>query len=76
VPPVRESPEPDPELDELWERLASLSDDQRRCVVLRFYEDLTVPQIAEVLVMPEGSVKSHLHRAVGLLRDLVREEEQ
>jgi RNA polymerase sigma-70 factor (sigma-E family) len=40
---------------------------QRECVVLRFYADLTVPQIAESLGVAEGSVKSHLHRAMTAL---------
>src|SRR5688572_1174535 len=37
---------------------------QRESVVLRFYADLTVPEIAESLGVAEGSVKSHLHRAM------------
>ena len=40
---------------------------QRECVVLRYYADLTVPDIARVLGLAEGSVKSHLHRALGAL---------
>ena len=36
---------------------------QRECVVLRFYEDLTVPQIASTLGVSQGAVKSHLFRA-------------
>ena len=40
---------------------------QRECVVLRFYADLTVPQIASRLGLAEGSVKSHLHRAMAAL---------
>jgi RNA polymerase sigma-70 factor (sigma-E family) len=36
---------------------------QRECLVLRFYEDLSVPQIASSLGIAEGSVKSHLFRA-------------
>lgn len=63
----------DPEVDELWDRLAHLSDDERACVVLRYYEDLTVPQIAGQLGVPEGTVKSHLHRAIATLRHLLTE---
>jgi RNA polymerase sigma-70 factor (sigma-E family) len=40
---------------------------QRECVVLRFYDDLTVPEIARSLGVAEGSVKSHLHRALSTL---------
>jgi len=77
---VRRQPRPrpavvhDPEVDELWQRLAALKPDERACVVLRFYEDLTMPQIAEQLDMPLGTVKSHLHRAVATLRTLLAED--
>jgi RNA polymerase sigma-70 factor (sigma-E family) len=36
---------------------------QRDCIVLRFYEDLTDVEIAEVHGISPGSVKTHLHRA-------------
>lgn len=71
APAHRPSPHTDPQFDDLWARLATLTDDQRRCVVLRFYEDLPLAQIAEVLDMPVGTVKSHLHRALGRLRPLL-----
>jgi RNA polymerase sigma-70 factor (ECF subfamily) len=48
-------------------RLGSLPRRQRECVVLRFYADLTVPEIARVLGVADGSVKSHLHRALAAL---------
>jgi RNA polymerase sigma-70 factor (sigma-E family) len=49
------------------ERLTQLPRRQRECVVLRFYADLTVPEIARALGVAEGSVKSHLHRAMTTL---------
>jgi RNA polymerase sigma factor (sigma-70 family) len=57
-----------PQIDVIWQAVAGLPGDQRAVVALRFYEDLTVPQIADVLDMPEGTVKSHLHRALKVLR--------
>jgi RNA polymerase sigma-70 factor (sigma-E family) len=53
----------------LGAELARLPRRQRECLVLRYEADLTVPQIAEVLGVAEGSVKSHLHRGLGRLRD-------
>ena len=44
---------------------------QRQCVVLRFYEDLSVEQIASALNMAPGTVKSHLHRGLRTLGDTV-----
>ena len=49
------------------ERLIMLPRRQRECVVLRFYADLSVPEIARALGVAEGSVKSHLHRAMTTL---------
>jgi RNA polymerase sigma-70 factor (ECF subfamily) len=48
--------------------LAALPADLRATVVLRFYADFTVPEIAQAMVVPEGTVKSRLHRALTELR--------
>lgn len=40
--------------------LATLSPRERTCVVLRFYEDLTVPAIAADLSLSVGTVKRYL----------------
>lgn len=45
-----------------------LSDEYRAVVVLRYYEDLPLEQIAEMLAVPIGTVKSRLHAAKRLLR--------
>jgi len=47
--------------------LGSLSARQRACVVLRYYQDLTVPQIAAALGMRDGTVKRHLSEAMDKL---------
>lgn len=43
--------------------LRTLSPRERACVVLRFYEDLTVPQIAAELGLAQGTVKRYLSDA-------------
>jgi RNA polymerase sigma-70 factor (ECF subfamily) len=48
--------------------LAALSPELRAAVVLRFYADFTVPEIARAMAVPEGTVKSRLHRAISELR--------
>jgi len=53
---------------DIGEALRSLPRRQRECVVLRYEQDLSVAQIAEVLGLAEGSVKSHLHRGLNKLR--------
>jgi RNA polymerase sigma factor (sigma-70 family) len=56
-----------PELDETWRALAALSDAQRQALVLRFYLDLRVETIADLLELPVGTVKSTLHRGLAAL---------
>lgn len=41
---------------------------QRTAVVLRFYEDRSFAQIAEILGCPEATARSHVHRALVSLR--------
>ncbi|MGH9172364.1 MAG: RNA polymerase sigma factor [Acidimicrobiales bacterium] len=57
-----------PEVDETFAIVARLPYRQRAVLVLRFYEDLTEVEIAEVLGCPLGSVKSSLHRGLAKLR--------
>ena len=48
--------------------LQGLDDSLRAAVVLRFYADFAVSEIAAAMDVPEGTVKSRLHRAVAELR--------
>ncbi|MGC4176061.1 sigma-70 family RNA polymerase sigma factor [Demequina sp.] len=47
--------------------LSTLPPRERACVVLRFFDDLTVPQIAAQLGLAEGTVKRYLADASGTL---------
>jgi RNA polymerase sigma-70 factor, ECF subfamily len=51
------------EREQIWSTLQSLSPDHRGVVVLRYYEDLTEAEMAEVLGISPGTVKSRLHYA-------------
>lgn len=73
--PERSAPEPDTALAlSLRELLDDLPPAHRAVVVLRFYEDLTVPQIAAALQLREGTVKSQLSRALASLRGRLAED--
>jgi RNA polymerase sigma-70 factor (sigma-E family) len=51
------------------EALDHLTAKQRAIVVLRFYEDLSVPQTAQTLGISEGTVKSQTHAALARMRE-------
>ena len=61
-----------PELDETWRELRKLPPSQRAVIVLRFYEDMPLAEIAEQLGMPLGTVKSTLHRALSKLKETLQ----
>jgi RNA polymerase sigma-70 factor (ECF subfamily) len=52
----------------LQDAIANLDDDHRAVVVLRDVEDLSIEEICEITGLPDGTVKSRLHRARLVLR--------
>jgi len=56
------------ERDAMLGRIAALPPKQRAAVVLRYYENRTDDEIAQVLGCRAGTVRSHLSRALGVLR--------
>jgi RNA polymerase sigma factor (sigma-70 family) len=55
--------------DELARALATLSEEERQVVALRFGADLTVPEIAKLQHEKLTTVEGRLYRALGKLRD-------
>src|ERR1700689_730974 len=54
--------------------LRSLPDRQREALVLRYYGDLSEAQIASVMGISRGAVKSHTARAMAALRSVLERE--
>jgi RNA polymerase sigma-70 factor (ECF subfamily) len=54
--------------DQIGRAMAYLPERSRMMVVLRFQEDLDPTEIAELLAVPVGTVKSTLHRALAVMR--------
>lgn len=52
----------------LQEAIGNLDDDHRVVVVLRDVEDLSIEEICDITGLPDGTVKSRLHRARLALR--------
>ncbi|MCC6234575.1 MAG: sigma-70 family RNA polymerase sigma factor [Verrucomicrobiales bacterium] len=71
-------PDPDPRPDtalvrrerdaELWGAVAELPLKHQQVLLLRFFEDASLAEIASVLELSLGTVKSRLHHALGKLR--------
>jgi RNA polymerase sigma-70 factor (ECF subfamily) len=48
--------------------MANLSPEHRQTVLLRFVDDLAMDEIAAVMAVPVGTVKSRLHHAIAAMR--------
>jgi RNA polymerase sigma-70 factor (sigma-E family) len=59
------------ERDEIWTLLAGLPRAQRAVLVLRFYDDLTDDEIADMLGCAPSTVRAHASRALARLRTAV-----
>ena len=57
--------------DEMLRVLGSLPPRQRACVVLRYYEDLSIEQTADLLGCSTGTVKSNAARGLEALRHVL-----
>lgn len=55
--------------ERIQEAISALDEDHRVIVLLRDVEDMSYEEIGEVLGLPEGTVKSRLHRARNELRE-------
>ena len=60
----------------LSEALERLPSEQRTLFALRYEEELTVAQVSQILDMPEGTVKSRLHRMLNYLKHELKDYER
>jgi RNA polymerase sigma-70 factor (ECF subfamily) len=63
------------ELEAVWRAALELPQRQRTIFLLRFGEDMPLSEIAEVLGVRLGSVKTHLFRAIGSVREKMKEQQ-
>ena len=68
-----ESDGPESQRARLAEWVEALDEDARELVMLRFWDGCRLGEIAEILSLPLGTVKSRLHRALALLRERLGE---
>ena len=62
--------------DEVQRLITQLPEKYRAPLVLRYFDELSCAEIAEVLGMPEGTVKTQIHRARKALGKLLAEGEE
>ncbi len=62
--------------DAVLTAMDGLSARQRACIVLRFYEDLPVADVARVLGVQVGTVSRHLSEAMATLGELMSDTER
>jgi RNA polymerase sigma-70 factor (ECF subfamily) len=63
------------EEDALFQATRLLSDKQKAVVILRYYWDLPYSEIADILDIPLGTVKSRLDLALKTLRKIIEDQE-
>lgn len=62
-------------LELIMKQLPRLKDEYREVIIMRFINDLSLDEIAEISGKKKGNVRVLLHRALTALRELVEESE-
>lgn len=62
------------ELLMIKEKLLYLKEEYREIIIMRFINDLSMEEIADITKKSKGSIRVSLHRALKALRELVEEE--
>jgi RNA polymerase sigma-70 factor (sigma-E family) len=70
---IRQVAEQVADQEAVWRALLGLPAEQRAAIVLRYFEDLTEAQTAEVLNVSVGTVKSRVSRGLARLRPTLEE---
>jgi len=65
---------PDEKADKLEAAVANLTPERKALIMLRYSQDFNISQIARILDIPAGTVKSRLHRTVNELRQLMERD--
>ncbi len=66
-------PAPDPQYTDTWDIVMALPPKYRVLVYLRYYEELTIREMAELLHISQSAVTTRLSRARQMLREQLQE---
>lgn len=56
---------------DLFSAISNLEEKYKTVIILKYYKDLTVPDISEILQCPQGTVKTNLHRGINELKKML-----
>lgn len=59
------------EQDEIWEYVHKLKDKYKILIILHYYENRSIKEMAEITGLMEGTVKSRLYRARNMLKEMI-----
>ncbi|MEK4523322.1 sigma-70 family RNA polymerase sigma factor [Psychrobacillus sp. FSL W7-1493] len=59
---------------DIEEAISTLSEKEQQLIYMKYYQDSKIKEIAEIESIPEGTVKSRLHKALKSLRDFLTEK--
>ena len=62
------------QFDQVEEKLRQLKDEYREIIVLRYMEDMSISEIAQIVDKKKGAIRVILFRALNALRDLMVEK--
>ncbi len=62
------------ELRELLEALEKCTGDQKMVIIMRYFQELSIAETAEILNWTEGKVKTTQHRAIKHLREILTKD--
>ena len=63
------------EMEKIQEKMGGLKDEYREVIVLRYVDDLSINEIAEIVEKKKGAVRVILYRALNALKELMEEKE-
>lgn len=58
----------------IWNALDSLEEKHREVVILKYFNDLTISEIAKTLEYPVGTAKTYLNKGLNKLRNIMRRD--
>lgn len=59
---------------DLYNAIDLLEPEYKNIIILKYFQDMTISQIAKVLDRPEGTIKSYIHRALKKLKIQLKED--